>query len=204
MPAAVTSVAADSANLAPAIRNSCTPSLLRHPATSALLLALNPVSNPALLPTPPIPPMQLGLLPTPSPATRLLLRPPPVASPVVRQPMRLPSRLIQPPWSLTLSATFPRGSPGRLLCQQCPSPTLAIIDRQPSAPLSVDRRVKQVARQTASALSTVDASPATASVSPSPTHSGHIRPAHSVADYNRRDFSRSAAPGSVFNFHVTY
>ena len=104
---------------APAIQNSCTPSLLQHPDTSAPFLALNPVSTPALLPTPPIPPMQLGLLPTPSPTTRLLLRPHPVASPIVRLPTSGPS-LLQPPWSLALSAALPRGAPGHFLCRPCP------------------------------------------------------------------------------------
>ena len=34
--------------------------------------------------------------------------------------------------------------------------------------------------------------------------SAPIRPAHSISDYNRRDFSRFAVPGSVFNLHVKY
>ena len=44
---------------------------------------------------------------------------------------------------------------------------------------------------------------ATAAPVPS-TSSGRIIPAHSHLDYNRRDFSRSAVPGSVINLKVTY
>ena len=31
-----------------------------------------------------------------------------------------------------------------------------------------------------------------------------IRPAHSINDYNRHDFSHSAVPGSVYSLHVRY
>ena len=34
--------------------------------------------------------------------------------------------------------------------------------------------------------------------------SAPIRPAHSISDYNRHDFTRSAVPGSVYNLHVRY
>ena len=188
MPAAVTSVAADSANLAPAIRNSCTPSLLRHPATSAPLLALNPVSTPALLPTSPIPPMQLGLLPTPSPATRLLVRPPPVASPVVR----LNTNGHLPSLSTTLVPHAICHSPTR---SSRPSLMSTVPPRLQSRSSNANTQLRspltavssKVPDKPASAPSTVDASPATASVTP-PAHSGCIRPAHSVTEYNQRDF----------------
>ena len=43
------------------------------------------------------------------------------------------------------------------------------------------------------------------SVTPAPVlRSSHIIPAHSHSDYNRRDFSRSAVPGSVSSLKVTY
>ena len=37
------------------------------------------------------------------------------------------------------------------------------------------------------------------SISPAP-----IRPVHSISDYNRRDFTRSSIPGSVYNLHVKF
>ena len=37
-----------------------------------------------------------------------------------------------------------------------------------------------------------------------PTSSAPIRPAHSISDYNRRDFTRSAVPGSVYSLYVKY
>ena len=34
--------------------------------------------------------------------------------------------------------------------------------------------------------------------------SAPIRPAHSISDFNRRDFSWSAVPGSVYNLHIKF
>ena len=66
----------------------------------------------------------------------------------------------------------------------------------------------RVPAKQASVPSTADhspsVSPVVASSASSMPSSGHIIPAHSISDYTRRDFSRSAHPGSVFNLHVKY
>ena len=93
------------------------------------------------------------------------------------------------------------------------TPSVSIIDRQPS---SIDSRqppspLTTGSAKLASAPSMADIHAASVSIpasasatSISAASSGRIRPAHSVTDYNRRDFSRSAVPGSVYNLHVTY
>ena len=77
------------------------------------------------------------------------------------------------------------------------APTVALFSRQPRSPLIAAS--SKVPVKQGSVPSTAD----TSSASPS-SSSGPIRPAHSVTDYNRRDFSRSAIPGLVYNLHVTY
>ena len=105
------------------------------------------------------------------------------------------------------------GSSRYLPISQEAVPAVSFIDRA-SVPPRLRSHSSTVSRPLLSPLiaesSTVPVKqgsvPSTAEVSPSSSSAsaGPIRPAHSVTDYNRRDFSRSAVPDSVYNLHVKY
>ena len=189
LPAAAISKAAGNARHVPAIRSSST--------------SVRCVPWPCFL-------RQLGLLPTPSPATRLL--PPP--------PLLVDSLVVPPPTNglvPTPSTTFVPRVTCLSLTRHFRQSRMSTMPPRLRSLLSTDNRLPQsrliavlnrVPARPASVPFTADipssVSPVVASTATSTTSSGRIRPAHSISDYNRPDFSRSAVPGSVFNLHVKY
>ena len=157
------------------------------PATSALPFTHSPAPTQglrhALLP----PPTRYRSI-TLSPVSLLPL-PHPVVFPGVPQLTSVPplSSLMPlvPPASCQSAMKPSKLSPTSTLVHPLPSTIMAPV--KPVSPPSLAR----------------DSVPATKAPAPS-SSSGRIIPAHWHSDYNRRDFSRSAVPGSVFNLKVTY
>ena len=118
------------------------------------------------------------------------LPPPHVVSPDVLPPTSVsPPSSATPPVPLVSSptATAPASFPSVTM----PSKPLRTSRPAPRHPSTMDRAKR--------------ASPPSSDDSSSDARSsGRIVPAHSHSDYNKRDFTRSAVPGSVYNLSVTF
>ena len=173
----------------PVTRSFSTPSLL-PPATSAPTLIHSPANTP-VLPEPHLQPRKTST--TPSSAILPPLQPLRVASRDAPHLMRdCPSRPSTGPFHQDISPYLTKRS------QLSPSSTVprssrsSITSPQPHSKIAGSNLVP--AKQESIPLSD----------SVTSTSSAPIRPAHSISDYNRRDFSRSAVPGSVYSLYVKY
>ena len=141
-----------------------------------------------------LPSTQQSLSIIPSPASPHSLLPYLVASqvlpPLTSDPLQSSSTLPVPPATCLLPMRRSRPSPS----------TAGHPPQSTTATSRVSARPESVPSTDNGSVPTTFAAPSTAS----PASSGRIVPAHSHKDYNRRDFSRSAVPGSVFNLKVTY
>ena len=114
-----------------------------------------------------------------------------VVPPLMSAPLQSSSTPPVPP----ATASHPRDTqgPSPMLISAPPRPLITTTTKLPArlvSTLSLDKEFIPPPTSTA---------PSTAS-----TLSGRIVPANSHKDYNRRDFSRSAVPGSVYSSKVTY
>ena len=184
-----TSAGVDNANHVPVTRSFSTPSLL-PPATSAPALIHSPANTP-VLPEPHPQPHKMST--TPSSATLPPLPPLRVAS------RDAPHHMRDCPFRPSTEQSRPGIYPSPMKRSQL-SPS-SIVHRS-SRPSTTNLRPRSKIAGSNTVLAKQESIPSLGSVSVKPSAS--IRPAHSISDYNQRDFSWSAVPGSVYSLHVKY